>query len=44
MELMEYLQKAARAGASDLFLIPGAPVSYKLEGLLRPMEEEKLIP
>lgn len=44
MELMDYLQKAARDGASDLFLIPGAPVSYKLEGLLRPMEEDRLIP
>ena len=42
--LMEYLQRAAAEGASDLFLVPGAPVSMKREGLLLPMEEERIMP
>jgi len=42
--LMEYLTRAARDGASDLFMVPGGPVSYKLEGQLLPMEEQRLMP
>ncbi len=41
---MEYLTQAAKDRASDLFFIPGSPVSYKQEGLLTPMEQEKLLP
>ncbi len=41
---MDYLEKAAKDGASDLFFVPGSPVSYKHEGLLRTLEEEKLSP
>lgn len=44
MELMEYLQKAAKDGASDIFFVPGAPVSYKLDGHLLPIDGEKLMP
>lgn len=44
MKLMEYLQKAAKDSASDMFFVPGAPVSYKLEGHLLPMDGEKLMP
>lgn len=43
-ELMEYLTRAARDGASDIFMVPGAPVSFKREGLLQPMEQERLMP
>ena len=43
-KFMEYLQKAVQAEASDLFLVPGAPVTYKLDGQLTPMEEERLVP
>jgi len=42
--LMDHLTLAAQEGASDLFFVPGAPVTMKKEGLLRPMEEEKLMP
>ncbi|MBQ9979721.1 MAG: PilT/PilU family type 4a pilus ATPase [Oscillospiraceae bacterium] len=42
--LMEYLAQAARQGASDLFIVPGAPVSIKLDGQLVPLEEEKVVP
>ena len=42
--LMNYLTRAAREGASDLFMVPGGPVSYKLEGQLLPMETQRLMP
>ena len=42
--LMDYLTMAAQEGASDLFLVPGAPVTMKLDGLFRPLEEEKIMP
>lgn len=43
-DLLEYLKKATLDGGADVFLIPGAPVSYKLDGVLSPMDEEKLTP
>lgn len=42
--LMAYLHRAVSDGASDIFMVPGAPVSYKLEGLLTAMESERLMP
>ena len=42
--LMDYLTRAVQDGASDLFIVPGAPVSIKLEGQLRPIGEEKVMP
>ena len=44
MILTEYLSRAAKDGASDLFFVPGAPVSYKLDGKLLKIEGNKLIP
>ena len=44
MTLTEYLKRAAQLGASDLFIVPGAPVSVKLEGEITPLEEEKVMP
>ena len=41
MRLLEYLRRAVDDGASDLFLVAGGPISYKLEGRIRPMEPEK---
>jgi len=43
-ELKSYLQQAVQAAASDLFLVAGGPVSLKLEGRLRPLGGEKLLP
>ncbi len=43
-KLMEYLNQAAQMGVSDIFMVPGAPVSCKLEGLLTPMDETRLMP
>lgn len=42
--LIEYLTHAAREGASDLFIVPGAPVSIKLDGQLRAIGEGKIMP
>lgn len=42
--LMVHLQRAAHDGASDVFLVPGAPVSYKLDGELTPLEEARVSP
>ena len=43
-DLLEYLKKATLDGGSDVFFIPGAPVSYKLDGVLVPMEDGRLMP
>ena len=43
-ELKNYLQQATQTAASDLFLVAGAPVSLKLEGRLRAVGGEKLLP
>jgi twitching motility protein PilT len=39
-----YLIQATKDAASDLFFVAGAPVSYKLDGHLIPLEESKLTP
>lgn len=43
-ELMEYLKRAVADQASDLFLVAGGPVSEKLEGHIRSIGEERLLP
>ena len=43
-ELKNYLQQAVQSGASDLFLVAGGPVSLKLDGRLRPLGSDKLLP
>ena len=42
--LTDFLTRAAKDGASDLFFVPGAPVSYKLDGRLLPISEQQLVP
>ena len=44
MELMEYLKRAVADGASDLFFVAGGPVSYKVEGHIRPLGEARILP
>ena len=39
MELTEYLRRAVDDAASDLFIVAGGPVSYKVKGTIRPMGE-----
>ncbi len=42
--VMDHLTRAVMDGASDLFLVPGGPVTYKREGELVPLEQERLMP
>ena len=42
--LMDYLKKAVEDEASDLFIVSGAPVSEKLEGVIHFISEEKILP
>ena len=41
---MEYLRLATEHQASDVFFVAGKPACEKLEGHLRPLAEEKLLP
>ena len=42
--LSYYLEKAVSDGASDLFIVAGGPVSEKLDGRLKQISEERLLP
>ena len=42
--LMEYLQQAVAHEASDLFLVAGGAACEKVEGHIRPMDGERLLP
>ena len=41
MELLDYLRRAVEDGASDVFLVAGGAVSYKIDGQILPMEEAR---
>jgi len=43
-DLMYYLQRAVTEHASDLFIVAGGPVSFKMEGRVCPIGEERLLP
>lgn len=43
-KVVEYLQKAVTDHASDLFIVAGGAVSEKVDGHLRPLSEDKLMP
>lgn len=43
-EALEYLQRAVADGASDLFIVAGGSVSYKVEGRIRPMDDKRVLP
>ena len=44
MTLTEILQKAVEGEASDIFLVAGLPVTYKVKGAQERVGEEKLLP
>ncbi len=44
MEILEILRVAISEMCSDVFLVPGAPVSMKINGLLRHVGEKSLTP
>ena len=42
--LEQYFKKAVEDGASDLFIIAGGKVSYKVDGAIQELSEEKVFP
>ena len=44
MEILDYLRAAVEDGASDLFIVAGGPVSYKVKGAIRNINDEKVFP
>ena len=44
LTLMELLKKAKEAGASDIFIVSGQPLSYKADGSIVPVDDEKVMP
>ena len=42
--LTDYLRRAVELGGSDLFLIPGAPVTVKAKGKMSPLSEGRVEP
>lgn len=43
-EILSVLQTAVERQASDIFIVSGCPLSFKIHGQLLPAEEEKLLP
>ena len=44
MEITDYLRLAVEHGASDLFIVAGSQVSYKVKGTIRTISEGKVFP
>ena len=44
MNVQEILKSASLSGASDIFLVAGLPLSYRLHGNIKRIGEEKLLP
>ena len=44
MNVKEILESASQTGASDIFLIAGLPLSYRIHGNVKRVNEEKLLP
>lgn len=44
MELYNLLKEAVDKQASDIFIVSGLPVSYKLNGVIQPQSEEMIVP
>lgn len=43
-QMREYLSKAVNDRASDIFVIAGGPVSYKVDGAIKSMGQDKVFP
>ena len=43
-DLLEYLKKAMEIGASDVFVVAGAPISVKVDGQVRHLDDQKIFP
>lgn len=43
-DLLDYLKKSVELNASDIFVVPGAPVTAKVDGELHRLDEDKVLP
>ena len=41
---MQILQLAVEKNAADIFMIPGMPISLKIDGEIRPVNDTKIFP
>ena len=44
MQLTEMLKEAVEKGASDIFIVSGLPLAYKINNSIQNQSEEKLYP
>jgi len=44
MELLDFLHKSVAVGASDIFIVSGQPLSFKVGGVIIPQSEEIVLP
>lgn len=44
MEIQQVLQLAMQQKASDIFIVSGCPLSFKINGAIVPMDQQKLMP
>ena len=44
MDVRKILDQATQTGASDIFVIAGRPLSYKVKGAMEGLDENKLLP
>lgn len=44
MNVTELLESASHSGASDIFLVAGLPLSYRLHGSIKRINDDKLLP
>ena len=42
--MLKFLTDAVEKNASDIFIIPGLPLSYKINGKIIPVDDNKLMP
>ena len=43
-DLMKYLKLAVENDASDILIVAGGPVYAKIEGHMKPMDDQRLLP
>lgn len=44
LDILDYLKKAVEIQASDVFIISGLPVSFKIDGAILPQEDSPIMP
>ena len=44
MTIYEFLERTTKEGASDLFIVAGRPLSFKKDGKIRQLDQERIMP